>query len=107
MSSQYKTTGASPTVCAGVWRSPVITDLFDIFTGDGFTCTIHRSLCNNDDVQPGAAASLLRGTEKNFKIHKHNTRPGGGTVQEQTCDPPPAASCTGDPPILPLEASLG
>lgn len=64
-------------MCWCVVVSPVITDLFDIFTGDSFTCTIHRSLCNNDDVQAGAAASLLRGMEKNFKIHKHKTRPGG------------------------------
>lgn len=54
-------------VCADIFA---ITDLFDVITCDRFTMAVHRSLCNNDDIQTGAAASLLSGTEKTFRINE-------------------------------------
>lgn len=53
-----------------VCRWSVITDLFDTVTCDRYTLAVYRSLCNNDNIQTGATASLLRGTEKTFKINK-------------------------------------
>lgn len=47
-------------MCAGLYWSSAITDLFDVFTCDSFTVAVYRSLCNNDNIQTGAAASLLR-----------------------------------------------
>lgn len=46
------------------WSYSALTDLFDLFTCDRFTIAVHCSFCNNDNIQTGATASLLRGTEK-------------------------------------------
>lgn len=46
------------------------TDLFDLLTCDWFTVEVHRSLRHNDDVQTGAAASLLSGEKQNPRGHE-------------------------------------
>ncbi len=51
------------------WCS-AITDLLHIVTCDCITMAIYCSLCNNDNVQTGATASLLEKTEKPFKTDK-------------------------------------
>lgn len=44
------------------------TDLFHYFTRDWLTVAVHRSLGHDDDVQTGAAASLLRGINQPFEV---------------------------------------
>lgn len=46
------------------------TDLFDLLTCDWFTVAVHCSLRHNDDVQTGAAFSLLSGTNKTSQVMK-------------------------------------
>ncbi len=92
-------------------RTSAITHLFDIVTCDRFTFAVNRSLCNNEDIQTGATASLLRGTEKTFKINKQSFFLNQIQIRHlrqcRTRHLHLSVFCTDAPPILLLGASLG
>lgn len=51
-------------VIAVVCRVNAVTHLFHVFTRDRLTTAVHRSFCDDDDVQTGATPPLLKETKK-------------------------------------------
>lgn len=82
------------------------TDLLDLLTSNRFTAAVHGSLSNNDDVQAGAATSLLETIGEGL-----NTRGFFGFKPANQHWPTArllhlGVSCTDAPPTPHLEASL-
>lgn len=104
--SLYEKINSYRATCTGSYCFD-FTDLLHIFTSNRFTAAVRRSLGNNDNVQAGAAASLLEMTGEGLNTQGFfsdsnlliNIGPTARLLH-------PGVSCTDAPPTAHLEASL-